>query len=62
MNKRSLTRDSLWDMSAQLNKPMPRLPMSPHLRVMVAPGPPVTVQRDAGETEIRTRAEAKAKT
>eukprot|EP00959_Pyramimonas_sp_CCMP1952_P026775 562122-Pyramimonas_sp.AAC.1 len=60
MNKRSLTRDSLWDMSEQLNEPMPRLSMSPQLRVMVAPGPPVTVQRNAEKTETRTRTEAKS--
>eukprot|EP00959_Pyramimonas_sp_CCMP1952_P408088 8552728-Pyramimonas_sp.AAC.1 len=62
MSRRSLTPDRLWDMSAQCNEPMPQLPMSPQLRVMVAPGPPVTVQRNAGRTETRTGAEAKAKT
>eukprot|EP00959_Pyramimonas_sp_CCMP1952_P190620 3986768-Pyramimonas_sp.AAC.1 len=62
MNKRGLMRDRLWDTSAQLNKPMPLPPMSPHLRAAVAPGPPAPVRRDAGEMETKAKAQAKART
>eukprot|EP00959_Pyramimonas_sp_CCMP1952_P323972 6780338-Pyramimonas_sp.AAC.1 len=61
-NKRSLTRDSLWGMSAQLNKPMPPLPMSHRREVMVVRGPPVITLTNAKRMETIINAKAKAKT
>eukprot|EP00959_Pyramimonas_sp_CCMP1952_P011714 246190-Pyramimonas_sp.AAC.1 len=60
-NKRNLTRDNLWDASAQPSKPMPPLPMSHRLDVTVAREPPAITPTNVKKDGDKNKGKGKGK-